>query len=679
MIRGHYGLSGHCRRVLVVGLLIGLLSSQVFVQASAQLLPSGQIPTSTPLPEKRSQPWWDFQRGRRCGRLFCSQVMFPVQILNPGNRLTLAYQAPQEISSSQAIRIIEQRAETVSEAVKDIRRHLTLAGMIAARPTQKHTDIGMNSVAFWWFRTPKSIYPLTPKVSVGRKNEAYVVYIEATPRFKIAQQILVTVTAPDARRAGLEVPDLAQKWAKTIRASLSETLWGLDFNRRYPGARIFLAFVLAMVGIVLLRFIAIERSILQDLNRRLKDMQASMSESERTKVMAAVAGAAELPPQDGHNLNPRRSDETEVFEQGSAAETSATLNNFETRRKSSVWSRILFKDVRKRLHSPGGIGLLSQFQNLIEMLLLFSNLLRISIILLIPILVSGIVPGTRIFSFVLLQQSIVIPLMWGVILILRVISVFTIDYRLNAWVKESCKQHPDSKRYSLRAQSYSRVLKGASALISVLLGVVLTLLLLGVDRSIFTSAGVIAVGVGLLSRNLLEDMLNGLMILANDRFAIGDVVSIANHGGLVEDMNIINTQLRGFDGQLTTLPNGLIKEVENLTKDWSRVNFEIEVSASENLRHVLNIIRNVGEEMHNDSNWKDHFLGNPEVLGVDQIHHYGCLIRVWIKTQPLDQWLVGREFRLRVKEAFDLEGIVLGIPRRLISSEGVEKKKLPRD
>ena len=131
--------------------------------------------------------------------------------------------------------------------------------------------------------------------------------------------------------------------------------------------------------------------------------------------------------------------------------------------------------------------------------------------------------------------------------------------------------------------------------------------------------------------------------------------------------------------QITCSQNQFHKSYSSRQSFFSRVNFEIEVSASENLRHVLNIIRNVGEEMHNDSNWKDHFLGNPEVLGVDQIHHYGCLIRVWIKTQPLDQWLVGREFRLRVKEAFDLEGIVLGIPRRLISSEGVEKKKLPRD
>ena len=180
----------------------------------------------------------------------------------------------------------------------------------------------------------------------------------------------------------------------------------------------------------------------------------------------------------------------------------------------------------------------------------------------------------------------------------------------------------------------------------------------------------IAVGVGLLSRNLLEDMLNGLLILANDRFAIGDVVSIANHGGLVEDMNIINTQLRGFDGQLTTVPNGLIKDVENLTKDWSRVNFEIEVSASEDLRRVLAVVRDVGEAMSIDPQWQDHFLEKPEVLGVDQIQHQGCLIRVWIKTEPLDQWMVGREFRLRIKEAFDREGISLGVPRRQVHFSG---------
>ena len=88
------------------------------------------------------------------------------------------------------------------------------------------------------------------------------------------------------------------------------------------------------------------------------------------------------------------------------------------------------------------------------------------------------------------------------------------------------------------------------------------------------------------------------------------------------------------------------------------------VAAGENLRRVLELIRQVAETMREEPEWADSMVGTPEVLGVDEVRQSGCLIRVWIQTLPLAQWPVGREFRLRVKEAFDREGIRLGLPRQ---------------
>ncbi len=163
--------------------------------------------------------------------------------------------------------------------------------------------------------------------------------------------------------------------------------------------------------------------------------------------------------------------------------------------------------------------------------------------------------------------------------------------------------------------------------------------------------------------------MQGLLVITTDRFALGDVVTIPPHSGLVENMSLFNTQLRGIDGQLTSLPNGQIRVVENLTKDWSRVNFVIEVAASEDLRAVLALIRQEAEAMASDPEWASYFLSVPEVLGVDEVRQSGCLIRVWMQTVPLGQWLVGREFRLRIKEAFDREGIRLGLPRQELLME----------
>ncbi len=77
---------------------------------------------------------------------------------------------------------------------------------------------------------------------------------------------------------------------------------------------------------------------------------------------------------------------------------------------------------------------------------------------------------------------------------------------------------------------------------------------------------------------------------------------------------------------------------------------------------MLEVVRLVANTMRDDKQWSNYFLDSPEILGIDQVQSSGCLIRVWIKTQPLAQWSVGRELRLLIKEAFDREGITLGAP-----------------
>jgi small-conductance mechanosensitive channel len=315
-------------------------------------------------------------------------------------------------------------------------------------------------------------------------------------------------------------------------------------------------------------------------------------------------------------------------------------------------------------------GLRNQARNLLEMALLITGLLQVSL------LAGGIgaiaifYPASRISSLLLMQRSVSVPLMWLALIVVRSVLLLVIDHSVNSWTIESTIRDPSSRRYALRAVTYTRMLKNLATIVCVGLGIVLTLVIAGINQSMLTGAGVLAVGAGLLLRNILEDFMQGLLIISTDRFAIGDVVTIPPHGGFVENMNLFNTQLRGIDGQLTSLPNGQIRAVENLTKDWSRVNFLVEVAADEDLRAVLDLIRQVAEGMRHDPDWADSILSPPEVLGVDELRQSGCLIRVWIQTLPLAQWPVGREFRLRVKEAFDREGIRLGLPRQEVLMQG---------
>jgi len=131
-------------------------------------------------------------------------------------------------------------------------------------------------------------------------------------------------------------------------------------------------------------------------------------------------------------------------------------------------------------------------------------------------------------------------------------------------------------------------------------------------------------------------------------------------------MNLYITALRNLDGQLIIIPNGKISTVVNMTKNWSQVNFTIEVAWNSELQKTMSILQEVADQMYQEKDWKDKMITSADILGIEKIAHDGITIRLIIKTQPSEQWRVGREFRWRVKKAFDKAGISLGIPQTVI-------------
>ncbi|KZR60978.1 mechanosensitive ion channel family protein [Prochlorococcus marinus] len=546
----------------LVCLFCGLLISLLFFPAFAQISFGS---TSAPISNPMNRPVWDLNRPWRCGRLYCSRVVFPVRILSQNNRLTLAAQSSNNISPQQAAQNIEQRAQSVQLTVKSVKNRLVsfwretqLSGKTSTYSLQQIYD-----PRFWWFLHQKPIHPLTPAVQIGTQNKATVIYLPDNPKYRLFKQTVITVTAPDAQHAGIEIPQLAQEWQERIRVNFSDRLWGLEFSSSFPGLRVFLSLGLLLTGILGLFLLKTIRASLLSINSRLLHKQESLAESFKDDVMAAYSG----------NLMPLSSNDGYVNDIDSLdhSKDSSFVDNV-NESKTQDPSPIINNLPRSAAYTH---VLLNQTQNFLELVLLASNFLRIAFLVLVFLSATAVYPSMRIYSFIALQQSIAIPLIWVGIFILRFLVVIMIDFNINNWIRRVTSMEASSKRYTLRASTYSKVLKGGATVITIFLGLVLTLTTIGVDRSIFTSAGVIAVGVGFLSRNVLEDILNGFLILAGDRFAIGDVVTIGTFGGFVENMNLFNTQLRGSDGQLTTLPNSQIRIVENLTKDWSRVNFDI--------------------------------------------------------------------------------------------------------
>jgi small-conductance mechanosensitive channel len=129
------------------------------------------------------------------------------------------------------------------------------------------------------------------------------------------------------------------------------------------------------------------------------------------------------------------------------------------------------------------------------------------------------------------------------------------------------------------------------------------------------------------------------------------------------------TQIRQPNGNLSTISNSSISIVHNLTKDWSRIVFTVEISPKSDVDKALGLVREIACGMQNDEEWKDSVIDPVNVLGVNNISHNGIEIVLWFKTQPGKQFELGREFRRRLKYAFDREHIAIGLPQHSLQLE----------
>lgn len=221
------------------------------------------------------------------------------------------------------------------------------------------------------------------------------------------------------------------------------------------------------------------------------------------------------------------------------------------------------------------------------------------------------------------------------------------------------------QRLALRFSTFSRVAKSIIAVLLVAFGIIASLAVVGIEVApLLAGAGIIGLGISFASQSLIKDIINGFLILFEDQYGVGDVIIVGEVAGFVENMNLRITQLRNEEGRLITVPNSEIRIVQNLSKEWSRVDLTVTIAHTANLDEALKVIDDVAQEMSRDRHWRSLIMEPPLLLGIDKLDHVGAMVRLWIKTQPLKQWEVAREYRRRLKLALDEAGISIGVPQQ---------------
>jgi len=183
---------------------------------------------------------------------------------------------------------------------------------------------------------------------------------------------------------------------------------------------------------------------------------------------------------------------------------------------------------------------------------------------------------------------------------------------------------------------------------------------------ILAGAGIVGIAIGFGGQYVIRDLISGFFIILENQYRIGDVVSFDGTSGLVEDISLRMTTLRNQDGTVHHIPHGEIKKVSNLSKDFARINLNMNISYSANLEQVIAVVNRVGMELAEDPLFKPHIIKPPQFLRIEDFGDSSVIIKILGETQPLMQWELTGELRKRLKIAFDKEGIEIPYPQRVV-------------
>jgi len=218
-----------------------------------------------------------------------------------------------------------------------------------------------------------------------------------------------------------------------------------------------------------------------------------------------------------------------------------------------------------------------------------------------------------------------------------------------------------------RVETLIRLVRQAALILLWVTTLLILLKEIGIDVApVLASAGIVGLAVGFGAQNLVRDFISGFFFILENQVRVGDVAIVNGTGGLVEQLNFRTIVLRDLGGVVHIFPNGTVSTLSNLTNDWSAYVFDIGIAYKENTDEVIEVMKSVGVEMKQDEAIGHFMLEEPEIFGVDKLDNSAVIIKGRIKTHPIRQWQVGREYLRRIKLAFDHAGIEIPFPHQTL-------------
>ncbi|ROH97390.1 mechanosensitive ion channel family protein [Microcystis aeruginosa FACHB-524] len=457
--------------------------------------------------------------------------------------------------------------------------------------------------------------PTTLQVSTATLNNLTV--IVAKDNQKLPQQVILTVTEVDALIDSSSVGDLADRWVKIIQTALLQA-----WQERQPAPRRqqVMTATIIILGLTFLSWVSIwwQRHLRNRFN--LLKKQAKRQSDQNLPINS--------PPRKDRSQEPILAalGDSSNFRQQADIQRQLTLN--------ILWKRLAF------------IGLI---------LLWFAGIAAILYVF----------PETRLEGRGIIRIPLQIFIIWLLMTSVSNMVNLYVNFRLREWVEEGAVFSENLERRILRAPTLLEVWREIITFIAIFLGILIFLAWMGLSFAfLLTGAGLVGALLTFAFQDLLKDWINGFLIVFEDQYTVGDMVQFQEFIGLVENMSLRATQLRAADGRLITIAHNQIITAHNLSKDWARVDFTIEVAYQTEPDVAIALMAAIAENMAVDPQWQEDIINPVQVAGVSRVSHTGMEIMLRIVVKRLRQWDIEREYRRRLKIAFEEKGIHIGIPQQ---------------
>ena len=469
--------------------------------------------------------------------------------------------------------------------------------------------------------------PTTLQVSTATLNNLTV--IVAKDNQKLPQQVILTVTEVDALIDSSSVGDLADRWVKIIQTALLQA-----WQERQPAPRRqqVMTATIIILGLTFLSWVSIwwQKHLRNRFN--LLKKQAKRQSDQNLPINS--------PPRKDRSQEPILAalGDSSNFRQQADIQRQLTLN--------ILWKRLAL------------IGLI---------LLWFGGIAAILYVF----------PETRLEGRGIIRIPLRIFIIWLLLTSVSNMINLYVNSRLREWVEEGAVFSENLERRILRAPTLLEVWREIITFIAIFLGIFGFLAWMGLSFAfLLTGAGLVGALLTFAFQDLLKDWINGFLIVFEDQYTVGDMVQFQEFIGLVENMSLRATQLRAADGRLITIAHNQIITAHNLSKDWARVDFTIEVAYQTEPDLAISLMAAIAENMAVDPQWQEDIINPVQVAGVSRVSHTGMEIMLRIVVKRLRQWDIEREYRRRLKIAFEEKGIHIGIPQQsfLIAKDREEFK-----